>query len=163
MSCRKIERWIIESSEGDLSPEKLSELQQHLSQCTKCARFEEDLQKMRIGLNQLPPPLPSLELERRTRLICQTSLISHKKLERKATLPFPLTPLPKTIWAALILITILTLIWALPSLKQFPLDQTSSFRAWMVLGIIIQNVTMLILSPLLLRQHRWRKQWMGLG
>jgi hypothetical protein len=159
MSCRKMEKWIIESSEEDLSPEKLSELRQHLSHCTRCARFKEDLQKIRIGLNELPSPLPSVELERRTRLMCQTALNHLKKAERKATLLIPLSPLPKTVWAALILIIILTSIWALPSLKQFPLDQTSSFHAWMVLGIIIQNVTMLIFSPLLLRKHRWRKQW----
>ena len=46
MPCQDIERLIIFSSEEDLSVEELSEIKQHVSECSRCVRFQEDLGKI---------------------------------------------------------------------------------------------------------------------
>ncbi|UCC41030.1 MAG: zf-HC2 domain-containing protein, partial [Candidatus Aminicenantes bacterium] len=74
MKCKDIERLIVDSSEDVLSPKDLSEIEQHVSKCAKCTRFQEDVRKIRLCLDETTTPEPSVELVKQTQLLCHAKL-----------------------------------------------------------------------------------------
>ena len=54
MRCKDIERLIIDSSDEDLSAEELRAIEKHVAHCALCARFRDDLEKIRMGVKTIP-------------------------------------------------------------------------------------------------------------
>lgn len=65
---------------------------------------------------------------------------------------------PKLILAALIFLTVLTVIIVVPQLKELKLDETMPFSTVMALTIILQNAVMLFFTPILIRKYRSKNQ-----
>ena len=150
MKCKDIERLIIESSERDLSEEELTQIKQHVSGCIQCARFQDDLEEIRIHLKKMKEPFPSVELVKQTQLMCQAQMRAPRQIRS--------TPIPAFIWTAFIFLIVLTVILILPLSKDLILDQTLSLPTVVVLALMIQNAVMLCFSPLLLRKYRSKNQ-----
>lgn len=158
MKCKDIERLIIESSEKDLSAEELFGIEQHISECVKCARFHEDLEKIRLYFKGMTLPAPPDELVRQTRLLCLAKIRTLYEAERKIAGQILLMRIPRLIWIALFSLTALTLVWIFPLIKDFSSDKPLSFQAVAVLFLMIQNAAMLFFTPLLIRRYRAKGQ-----
>lgn len=74
MRCKDIERLIIDSSDEDLSLEELSTKEKHIARCALCASFQDDLEKIRMGVKTIPQPILPPDLAQKTRRRCQAEI-----------------------------------------------------------------------------------------
>jgi len=181
MRCKDIERLIIDSSDKDLSSEELSAIEKHVAHCALCARFRDDLKKIRMGVKAMPQPVlpPDLaddlkkirmgvkampqpvlppDLAQKTRLRCHAEMNREPAAARKIDQVTPSETIPKYVWVALLPLIFLTMILIVPVFKEIRLDQTLTFASVVALTIIIQNAVMLLFAPILIRRYRWKKQ-----
>lgn len=163
MKCKDIELLIVGSVEKDLSEEELLRIEQHVSQCEQCQRFEEDLKNIRIALKKIKMPAPSPELTRKTLALCHSKLSTRHPANKKAARQIRSSPIPLLIWVAFVSLIALTVILALPLLRGLQLTQTLSLPIVVVLAIMIQNAVMLCFAPLLLRRYRSENQGLRLS
>jgi hypothetical protein len=158
MRCKDIQRLIIDSSDEDLSSEELRAIDKHVAHCALCARFRDDLEKIRIEVKKMPDPALPPDLAQKTRLRCYAEISRQPAAAPKIAGLIPSDPIPKYIWAVLLPLILLTLIIIVPVFKEIRLDQTLTFTSVVALTIIIQNAAMLLFAPILIRRHRWKKQ-----
>jgi hypothetical protein len=145
MRCKDIERLIIDSSDEALSLEKLSAIEAHIAHCALCARFQDDLEKIRIGVKAMPQPALSPDLAQKTRVRCHAEISQKPMAASKIARLIPSYPIPKYVWAVLLF-------------TEIRWDQSLTFTSVVALSIIIQNALMLLLAPILIRRRRWNKQ-----
>jgi anti-sigma factor RsiW len=153
MRCRDVRYLVIDDAGRDLTPGVSQEVDEHLAQCERCARFRENLGSVRRGVKDLSHPAPSGTVDARVRaLIGNAGAVRHGA-------PEPLPPrwgsfsIPRFIWAAIPVLLVLTTVimaWGL----QDVLDKTGSFLAATFVALLLQNAAMLVLSPLLIRALR---------
>lgn len=158
MSCKDIERLIIDSSDKDLSLEELDVLEQHVAFCTNCARFRENLEKIRASIKTIPQPIPSPDLVEKTRARCQVELRTKTAADAGISPKTHAEPIPKYALPALFSLILLTAFIIAPMLKNIKLDQPLTFPTVAVLTLLIQNAAMLFFSPILIRKYRWKKR-----
>ena len=158
MRCKDIERLIIDSSEEDLSQEELTAIETHVARCALCARFQEDLEKIRMGIKVMPQPVIPPDLAQKTRLRIHTEMGREPAAATKIDQLTPSEPIPKYVWVALLPLIILTVILIVPIFKEIRLDQTLTFASVVALTIIIQNAVMLLFAPILIRRRHRKKQ-----
>ncbi len=157
MFCKNIQQWIIESSERNLRKEQLLKIEQHVSNCKRCADFEENLNNLRNRLkNTAQPDLPS-QLFTQTWNHCMEEIASPRTSEREISRLSFFAPIPKTIWIAILALTVLTGMVLYWGFKDFSLSETLSFPSAAILTLLLQNVTMLVFAPILLDWIRNRK------
>ena len=143
MKCQDIETILIDASGERLPPEKTETVSSHLLKCPECRRLQKDLETMRKALRQAQFPSPPAAIIRETRALCLEEF-------KKRSLPL----LPAYIWAVLLLITVLTGIILVPLVENFSLEPPLNFQTLTVIGLLIQNITMLLFSPLLIQHFR---------
>ena len=154
MRCRKVEKLIISSLDEQLDEQMKNAIEEHLSNCQKCSKFREDIIAMRKSIESFFLPEPPAELLERTQLACENQL-GISKLKKKAGLTnIRFLTLPWYIWAASAGVVIFTLIWAFPYVKDFLVDEVITYNTTMVFSLIIQNLTMLIFAPLLIKRYK---------
>ncbi len=152
MRCKDIEHLIIESSDEDLSLEELSTIEKHIARCALCARFQDDLEKIRMGVKTIPQPILPPDLAQNTRRRCQAEISRRPAAAKKIARLIPSDSVPKYVWAALLPLILLTVLVIAPTLKEIRLDQTLTFASAAALTIIIQNAVMLLFAPILIRR-----------
>ena len=161
MRCKDIELLIIESSERELSQEERLKVKQHTAGCSACELFRKSFSKIRISIkNGSVPSLPE-DLEEKTRRMCHAELESRAAGASKADRIKAALPIPKLIWAALFILTGLTVVILVPHLKDLSFDQTMNFQTALFLTLIFQNAAMLIFSPVLIRKFRMKNDNFG--
>ncbi len=158
MRCKDIERLIIDSSDKDLSLEELSTIEKHIAHCALCTRFQDELEKIRMGVKKIPQPILPPGLAQKTRLRCQAEISQLPAAATKIAKLIPSDPIPKYVWAVLLPLILLTVFVLASALKEIRLDQTLTFASAAALTIIIQNAVMLLFAPILIRRRRWKKQ-----
>lgn len=161
MKCKDIERLLIDSSEEDLSAEKLAEIKQHVLVCAKCAHFQKNLKKVRNYIKEMTVPVPSDELVRKIHSACIDKMSNLNAVEKRTSGQNHLKSIPAYMWAALICLIILTVIWIIPLLRDFKLNETLSHQTIIVLSLMIQNAVMLLFSPILIRRYRTKNRTLG--
>ncbi len=158
MRCKDIERLIIDSSDRDLSQEELSTIEKHVARCALCVRFQDDFEKIRMGVKTIPQPILPPDLAQKTRRRCQAEISQQPVAATKIAKLIPSDPIPKYVWAVLLPLILLTVFVLAPTLKVVRLYQTLTFASAAALTIIIQNAVMLLFAPILIRRRRWKKQ-----
>ena len=160
MRCKDIERLIIASSDEDLSSEELKAIEQHVGLCPHCARFQEELGKIRTGIKAMPVPELSAGLNKSTRSRCYAEMkkLREAALEKRSSRTLSRS-IPVYVWATLFALTLLTMVIIFPVIREIRFDQTLSFKAAAVLTIIIQNAVMLFFAPILIRKYRSKKEY----
>ncbi len=154
---------LIESSKDELSAEDLSRIKQHLLHCSKCAQLENDLKKIRVFLKKTVRPTPPADLVRQTQLMCHTEIKALKAGVKKFSGLSSSRLIPKYIWAALIGLITLTMIFLSPLLTEFNLELPLSFQTVVVLFLMIQNAGMLFFAPVLIRKYRSANRSLVIG
>lgn len=162
MQCKQYEYLIIESSERNLTDEEQLRLKQHCSQCKNCSLFKKNLEEIRFSLKQSGPPPLSANLDNQTQHLCQEEINRRKLLFQNEKRTF-WAPVPGYIWAAVVLLIILTSFLLFPELKNLSSDQPLSLRTIFMITIILQNAVMLFLSPVIIRRHKTKQGFSNLN
>lgn len=157
MKCKEIQQWLIDLSEG-LEEDRLSQIEEHVAQCAKCARFEEELKKIRLVIKKTKTPAPSEDVFRRTQLMCHAAIKMSRSAESGFLGRIKAASIPAYIWLVFALLIVLTVIVILPFLKEWASDEPLSLQAVVTLSLMIQNAVMLFLSPILIRKYRMKNQ-----
>jgi hypothetical protein len=154
MRCQDFERLMLESEERELLREECLALEKHQEICPDCAAFRSFWGGLRSRLKEATGPALSAELSDSVRLRCRAELDSLSRSRsgqdfgrRAAAVPWP-------IWAALLVLTGLTLCFLIPGLAGFRQSQKLTLETALVLLVILQNALMLFFAPLLMRRGR---------
>ncbi len=160
MRCKDIERLIVDASEGGLSQEEIRGIDQHVSSCAKCTRFQEELKGIRVCLkNTSVPDLPDA-LVQRTRELCYEEIRSFAAAQKVGDCTGNHS-IPKLIWTAIASLIVSTGLLLLPLIRDLELEQTFSFPAVVVLFLIIQNAAMLFFTPVIIQKFRSQNHHLG--
>jgi len=154
MRCQDFEHLMMESDERDLLREERLALDEHLETCPGCVAFRSFRGDIRRYLQEAAGPALSDELSDSVRLRCRAELDAFSRTpagqdsgKRPAAVPWP-------IWAALLVLTGLTLLFLIPGLEEFRQSRELTLGAAIVLLVIFQNALMLFFAPLLMRRGR---------
>jgi len=154
MRCQDFERLMLESGERKLIREERLALEEHLETCPDCAAFRSFRGGLQNRLKEAAGPALSVELSDSVRLRCRAQLdslslgrASRGFGKRPAAVPWP-------IWAALLVLTGLTIVFLIPGLEEFRQSQKLTLGTALGLLIILQNALMLFAAPLLMRRGR---------
>jgi len=151
MKCKQAEQWIIELSQTGLDPEIKDKLDHHVLHCSSCSRFKENFHWIHQGIPKINTPEPSAELLEKTIALCHDELIAQSEFfgfEKSRPKPAKITPFVRAAFAALLIVS---LAWAVLVIREVVKSQTITIQAVLVIIIMIQNLFMLIFSPVLLR------------
>jgi len=145
---------MLESEERELVREERLSLEEHLETCPDCAAFRSFRGELRNSLREARGSALSAELSDRVRILCHAELGSRVRSDagqapgrRPAAVPWP-------IWAALLVLTGLTLCFLIPGLEEFSESQKLTLGTVLVLLVILQNALMLFFAPLVMRPGR---------
>ena len=148
MRCKEVEKILIVGEEAD---EKLrAAAAEHIAHCGDCARFRAGLMAMKSIKPASSPDLPR-ELELSTRFSAHAQLRRKKSTALRQVRIFDL-PLP--VAAAVTIIIGLTIYWICTGMGNIPTDGPLPAKTLVSLFILVQNLLMLILSPLLLKNRK---------
>jgi hypothetical protein len=161
MRCKDIERLIVDASEGGLSQEGIRVVEDHIYSCAKCARFQEELEGIRVCLRNSSKPVLPDALIQKTQKLCYLEVRSLRSAAQKAERRIRNHSIPKLIWTAIASFIVITGFLLLPLIRDLELEQTFSFPAVVVLFLIIQNAAMLFFTPVILRKFRSRNHHLG--
>ncbi len=159
MRCKQAEKLIIDASQVSLDPKIKSELDEHVLNCPKCASFNKNLMKIHREISELTAPKPSPEILEKTRILCHDELIGRGEIYVfEKYLPKAIS-IPKFVWIAFGMLAILTGTWAVPVFKDVVNSQIMTRQAVLIITIIVQNLIMLLFSPVLLRSLKLTSKW----
>ena len=148
LSCRDIERLMLEGEDRPFSAGERSLLEEHLRGCAGCREFAADRALVRGELAGIRWPAPPDELVLRTRRLLR---------ESGAAAP---AAVPVWVLAALAVVTVITSLWLAAWLPDISPGMTLAdlpFGAWAAVFIIAQNALMLFCAPVVLRTARLRR------
>ncbi len=145
---------MLESGERELLREERLALEEHLKTCPDCAAFRGFWEDLRSRLREATGPTLSAELSDNVRLRCRAELELKLPSHRKPALSKGPAGVPWPIWAALLVLTSLTLYFLIPGVEEFRQSQKLTLGTVLVLLIIFQNALMLFAAPLLMRRGR---------
>jgi anti-sigma factor RsiW len=158
MQCKDIERLIIISSEEKLSPEESKSVEQHLEHCAHCARFRDDLEKIRLGIITMPKPMLPPDLAQKTRERCLDEMRLQPASAKRIFSRIRSYPIPIYVWAALVPLIIFTVLLVAPVIKEIRLGESLAFESAAALTLLIQNAVMLFFAPILIRRYRSQRK-----
>ncbi len=155
MKCKDIQQLIIDSSEGELSRDKLALIEKHLERCSDCAAFRDDIENIRWSIKNLPVFKPSPDFLKQTQSRCQTEIAKAHIIDQKASSrTTSSSTVPSYIWAALAVLISITGLFVLLQIINIKISQPLSFQNILVLSLIIQNTVMLFFTPILIKKYR---------
>ena len=154
MRCQDAQRLMLDIPEGTLSADTLSALEEHVRRCPKCAGLRADLEEIRTGLENHPLPEPPADLIERTRAVCLAELRANEDARETNPGKTRVAAPPKFIWAALAVLTVLTLIFVVPRIEDIKFDEMLTFETVLTFSLLIQNAVMLFFAPILIRKFR---------
>ena len=153
MRCEDLRDRLIDGPGRDPSAGLRPEMEAHLNRCRDCALFLDQLESVREAVGSLPQPLPS----DRTDFEVRTLLKNAGATRRGPVEPLPsrwgALPIPRTIWAAIPVLLVLTSL-VMASGLQDVLDNTGSLLAAAFVTLLLQNAAMLVFAPILIRALR---------
>ncbi len=158
MQCKDIERLIIVSSEEELSSEESKIMEQHLEHCAQCARLRDELEKIRLGITTMSKPVLPPDLAQKTRQRCLDEIRFKPESAKRVFSRIRSYPIPKYVWAALVPITVFTVLLVGPLIKEIRLDESLTFESAAALTLLIQNAGMLFFAPILIRRYRLKQR-----
>jgi anti-sigma factor RsiW len=155
MRCKKIGLWIIAATEGDLPDKAGQAVEEHLASCEACVGFKRDLETLRQRLTALPEPKLSELVAAETRTKCRAALKSDRRLATALAAGWRRLPIPRLIWAVIPVLVLLTAVIMAFGLQELA-EESASLLSAAVLTMVLQNATMLVFAPILLKA--WRRK-----
>ena len=159
MKCRDVERWLILGADGASDAGRNDALRAHIGSCVRCASLKDELEGLRTDLPRrgdraLSPPAGLVE---RTRMRCHELLDAPESRPARPVLRpnGAFRRIPPAVWGATAGLLLLTALILVPFFGDVILSERLSYVSWIGLSFVIQNILMLLASPLLI--GRWRR------
>jgi len=149
MKCKTCEKLLLDELYGEISNKEILEKDLHLRQCQKCQAFNQDMQIMQSAVSTELVILPN-NLDQITKRKCLQTIEFHPHTKPQRSSPKNWQTVPVSIWAALGLITMFTLILVIPSFSDPGQQKSLSSGVIASLILLAQNAVMLIISPVLI-------------
>lgn len=156
MQCKQAEKLIIEASQTELDPKVKADLESHIITCPKCTHFSKNLIKLKTGIRSIKSPTLSRQVLENTRALCYNELKRQSEIAVTDSVQPHVIRIPKFVWIAIASFIILTIVWAIPVIREFIKSQIVTKQFILILMIIVQNFFVLLLSPVLLRRLKLR-------
>jgi hypothetical protein len=150
MSCKAIERLILEGEERPLREEERRALDGHLGLCPDCRTFQAGRIALRQALKGLPAGELPASLDLGTRRACLEELDPERAgtaAARRANVPWPVV-------AASVLFALLAAVWLTATLGDLKPGDALPWTSWVAVAFIAQSVLALFLSPVIFRAVR---------
>jgi hypothetical protein len=163
MRCKDIERLMIDGRDRTLDRTEVRAIEQHLTQCASCARFQEDLHKIQNGLRAFSCPAPSDEMIQKTKSLCYAEMGAAQTSRSVISQRGQLRSVPKIIWAAVFVLTVLTGILIISLLPGFEIEEPVSLKTILIITLVVQNAAMLFFAPVLIQKFRFPKNGLDLN
>jgi hypothetical protein len=144
---------MLEAGDRVLSREEQLSIEDHLAHCPGCAFFKEFLADVRSCLEKASKPELPADVDAQVRSLCCAEISrrhpgqKQAALSRDASVPWP-------IWAALAVLTALTLAFLIPGIEEFSKSQELTAEIILLLILILQNGLTLFLAPVIMRRRR---------
>jgi hypothetical protein len=158
MKCKDVEKVIIALSAHEVDETTKAEIENHVDSCPNCSKFQQNLNVMKDRIRKIDFPEPSNSLISKTLELCHSELNRQRQNSLHLQLIPDTMPTPNFIWAAVVAIVTISIVWFFPVLKEFILGQHYSEQTIWVLTIVVQNVIMLLLAPIILRRVRLKEK-----
>jgi len=149
LSCRDVERLMLEGEDRELSGEERRLVEDHLRGCEGCRGFAADRTVIREEMAAVRWPAPPDALVRRTRRM----LLESGPAAAAAAVP-------GWVLIAMALVTVVTGLWLAVSLADVSPDMTLAdlpLAGLAAVFIIVQNALTLLFAPVVLRAVRARR------
>lgn len=149
LSCRDVERLIIEGEDRELTGGEQDLVKDHLHGCGGCRAFAADREMIRGVTAAIRWPTPPDALVRGTRRMLRES--------GPASRP---AAIPAWILITMALVTVVTALWLAFALADVTPDMTLAdlpVAGLAAVFIIVQNALMLLFAPVVLRTFRTRR------
>lgn len=158
MKCRDVERELVLRSDEIPNGEVRKALRAHLEACPCCASIANEIERLRRavpGSGGIPPVLPAALLEE-TRRLCHERIKAREAnpVRPASRLNGAFRRIPPAVWATTAGLLLLTAFILVPFFGEVLLSEPLSYISWVGLGFVVQNVLMLLASPLLFRRVR---------
>jgi anti-sigma factor RsiW len=153
---------MVEAGDRELSREELLMVEDHLAQCPACTALKEFWQNIRAGLEKAPKAGIPAPLESRVRSLCHAEISALRAGQTQPDLSSKSAPVPWTIWAALAVLTGLTLALLVGGIEQFSRTREVTRGVLLLLILVLQNGLTLFFAPLVMRRQRLTNMHMGL-
>ncbi len=151
MTCKAIERLILESEGRPLGENERGEVDRHLPACPGCRAFQAGRRAVREGLKDLSPTGLPRSLDLRTRRRCLEELGALPEGSWEAVRK---TKVPLSVVGASVLFALLAVVWLTVTLAEVKPGDALPWTAWVAIIFIAQNVFMLFFSPVIFRAAR---------
>ena len=151
MKCKQAEKIIIDASQTEFDPGIKTELDNHVLNCLRCSSFKKNFNQIRQEISEIHVPQPSVELLEKAIALCHDELMEQSEIFVLEKSHADAIKVPQFVWAAFAALLVLMIVWAVPVIRAVVKSQTLTMQAILVIIIIIQNLFMLIFSPVLLR------------
>jgi anti-sigma factor RsiW len=155
MRCQDIERLILEEGERALSPEERAAVEAHLAVCAGCERFSVFWRDLAVRLDRGRAPELTPDLAEKVRAAAHAEIYSRLGERTGRAARTSSAPVPALIWAALAVITVLTVGFLLPGIEEFLQNPRLSFETALVLILLLQNALTLFFAPVLMRRRQY--------
>ncbi|MBN2408748.1 MAG: zf-HC2 domain-containing protein, partial [Candidatus Aminicenantes bacterium] len=133
-------------SKKELSLKERRALEAHLEICPDCAAFRDFRESLRAVREK--EPAPKLE----SRRVEEVRLRCHAELRRQTVRQR--TGVPRPIWGAFGILTVITLGFFVPQIKEFFAAGEFTPEVGLLLVIILQNTVMLFFAPVIMRRRQ---------
>jgi predicted anti-sigma-YlaC factor YlaD len=157
MKCRNIEKIIIESLENKIDLNADTGVKRHLEECPACMKFYETAEDlMNFGAESREVKVPE-NLERATLGECLEEL--QRGEDTAQNFVVRCKKIPAFILASVIIIVVLTFCWVFYAAILDSTDKSAAVQQTWALITVIQNFLMLLLTPLLIRNIKKKKDY----
>jgi anti-sigma factor RsiW len=152
MRCQDVERLILE--DRGLGLEDRAKVDAHLAGCVRCSDWREFWATLRESVPGSPAPELPPRLAERVRQAAHAAILSRSGGGPSRARAHARPAVPVFIWAAFAAITVLTLGFLMPGVRDFIDNQKLTLGTALVLILILQNTVTLFFAPVVLRRER---------
>lgn len=156
MNCKQLKKLLIDNAE-DIKSGKDAEVEAHVSTCTECEQFYSSLMSIRDSVNNAKYPVLPNKLANKTLNQCHKKLLLKKNKNFTSQLWVNYHMVPQIVWIAIAIVIVLTISWVFPRIAEAVKNQNFTYYTGWIVILLIQNIVMLIFTPLLL--HQFKVKW----
>ncbi len=158
MRCQDFECLILESGDRELSREEQHSIDDHLARCASCSGFREFWLTVRVSMQSSPATDLPPDLDDGIRFVCHDAIEARgAKRHSRPDASRESAPVPWPIWAALSVLTALTLAFLIPEILEFWQNQELTPGFVLALVLILQNALALFFVPIIIRRQPWNR------
>jgi hypothetical protein len=144
---------MVDAGDRELSREECLLLEEHAAQCAACSGLKEFWGNIRADIKKAPKAGLPESLESRVRSLCHAEIGAAQAGRSRQDLSSEAVPVPRPIWAALAVLTALTLTLLVGGIEEFSRSKEVTVEIVLLAALILQNGLTLFFAPVIMRRR----------